>query len=132
MPILNDEQTLYNRAFDALKGRQYAAAIDGFKALSTAYPNGQLADNTQYWLGEAYYVTQDYDLAMASFQRVISQWPNSRKIPDAQLKIGYLQVDRGQTAAGRATLQAIVSEHPGTEAARLAAERLRRLGSAAR
>ncbi len=41
----------------------------------------QLADNTQYWLGEAYHVTQDYAQAAATFQRVLTCWPNARKAP---------------------------------------------------
>ena len=122
-----DEQALYNRAFDQLKARDYAAAVEGFRSLSAAYPNGALADNTQYWLGEAYYVTQEYDHATAAFQRVLSTWPNSRKAPDALLKLGYTQAEQGKLPAARATLQQVVSKYPDSDAARLAAERLARL-----
>ncbi len=74
---------------DQLKARDYGAAVEKFPSLASAFPNGQLADNTQYWLGEAYYVTQEYDHAAAAFQRVLANWPNSRKAPDALLKLGY-------------------------------------------
>jgi tol-pal system protein YbgF len=122
-----DEQTLYNRAFDQLKARDYAAAVEGFRSLAAAYPNGALADNTQYWLGEAYYVTQEYDHATAAFQRVLSAWPNSRKAPDALLKLGYTQAEQGRLPAARVTLQQVVSKYPDSDAARLAAERLAKL-----
>jgi TolA-binding protein len=42
-----------------------------------------MADNTQYWLGEAYYVTAEYDQAAAAVPAGASGWPNSRKAPDA-------------------------------------------------
>jgi tol-pal system protein YbgF len=128
-PVANpaDEQVLYDRALEQLRTRDYAAAADSLRSLVSAYPNGALADNTQYWLGEVYYVTQEYDHAAAAFQRVLTTWPNSRKAPDALLKLAYTQLEQGNTAAGRNNLQQVVARHPGTEAARLASERLARL-----
>ena len=122
-----DEQQQYARAFEALKNADYAAAIAGFKQLAASYPKGVLADNAQYWLGEAYYVTRDYEHATASFEYVLSTWPNSRKAPDALLKLGYTQFEQKRVALARSTLQLVVSRFPGTDAARLAAERLTKL-----
>lgn len=124
---MGDEQTLYDRALEQLRARDYGAAAESFRSLAAAFPNGQLADNTQYWLGETYYVTQEYDHAVAAFQRVLSNWPASRKAPDALLKLGYTQLEQGKAEAGRATLQQVVSRYPDTEAARLAAERIAKL-----
>ena len=127
-----DEQQQYARAFEALKNADYAAAIAGFKQVSAAYPKGVLADNAQYWLGEAYYVTRDYDHAATSFEALLSTWPNSRKAPDALLKLGYTQFEQKRVAVARSTLQLVVSRFPGTDAARLAAERLSKLPADAR
>ncbi len=122
-----DEQTLYNQALDQLKARDYGAAAESFRRLAAAYPNGQLADNTQYWLGETYYVTQEYDHAAAAFQRVLENWPTSRKAPDALLKLGYTQLEQGKQEAGKATLQRVLSEFPDSDAAKLATARLAKL-----
>jgi tol-pal system protein YbgF len=124
---VGDEQTLYDRALEQLKARDYGAAAESFRSLAAAFPNGALADNTQYWLGETYYVTQEYDHAVAAFQRVLANWPNSRKVPDALLKLGYTQLEQGKQEAGRATLQQVVAKYPDADAARLARERLARL-----
>jgi tol-pal system protein YbgF len=124
-----DEQSQYNRAFDQLKSGDYSGAINAFKSLAAAYPQGQFADNTQYWLGEAYYVTRDYANATAAFERVLAGWPNSRKAPDALLKLGYTQVEQKRVDVARATLQQVVSRYPGTDAARLAADRLQKLAA---
>ena len=131
-PGSGDEQGQYNRAFDSLKAGDYAAAVNAFRQLAATFPNGALADNTQYWLGEAYYVTRDYDHAAACFERVLATWPNSRKAPDALLKLGYTQFEQKRVSAARATLMQVVSRHPGTDAARLAAERLQKLPADAR
>ena len=122
-----DEQVLYNRALEQLRARNYAAAVDGFRALAASHPTGQMADNTQYWLGEAYYVTAEFDQAAAAFQRVLTGWPNSRKAPDALLKLGYTQIEQNKLAAARATLQQVASRYPDSDAAKLAADRLAKL-----
>ena len=122
-----DEQALYNRALEQLRARNYAAAVDGFRALAASHPSGQMADNTQYWLGEAYYVTAEYDQAAAAFQRVLSGWPNSRKVPDAMLKLGYTQIEQNKLAAAKATLQQLAAKFPDSDAAKLAADRLTKL-----
>jgi tol-pal system protein YbgF len=121
------EQAMYTRAFEALKAKDYAAATEGFRSLAATYPDGELADNTQYWLGESYYVTQEYDHAAAAFQRVLSGWPGSRKVPDAMLKLGFTQLEQKKVAAGRATLEQLVERFPDSDAAKLAADRLGKL-----
>jgi len=124
---VDGEQAMYTRAFEALKAKDYAAATLGFRSLAATYPDGELADNTQYWLGETYYVTQEYDHAAAAFQRVLSGWPGSRKVPDAMLKLGYTQIEQKKVAAGRATLEQLIERHPESDAAKLAVDRLAKL-----
>ena len=101
-------------------------AITGFKDFLKSYPASPLAENAQYWLGEAYYVTHDLDSAATSFCAVTQKWPSSRKTPDALLKLGYTQIDQKKVSEGRATLTEVTQKYPGTDAARLANERLQR------
>jgi tol-pal system protein YbgF len=82
------EQAVYGQAFDALKAGSYSTAITGFKDFLHTYPNSSLADNAQYWLGEAYYVSHEYDSAAGAFRTVLKKWPDSRKASDAMLKLG--------------------------------------------
>jgi tol-pal system protein YbgF len=118
---------VYGQAFDALKAGSYSVAITGFKDFLTSYPSSPLAENAQYWLGEAYYVNHDYDGAAGAFRAVLKKWPDSRKAPDALLKLGYTQVRQKQNAAARATLSEVMRKYPGSQDAKLAAEQLRRL-----
>jgi tol-pal system protein YbgF len=122
----SEEQTVYAQSFDALKAGSYSVAITGFKDFLNSYPSSPLAENAQYWLGEAYYVTHDLDSAATAFRNVTQKWPNSRKTPDALLKLGYTQLDQKKTSDGRATLSQVAQKYPGTDAARLANERLQR------
>jgi tol-pal system protein YbgF len=121
------EQAVYNQAFDALKAGSYSVAITGFKDFMTHYPASPLAENAQYWLGEAYYVNHDYDPAATAFRTVLKKWPNSRKAPDALLKLGFTQYAQAQYPAARATLTDVTRRFRGTDAAKLASERLRKI-----
>jgi tol-pal system protein YbgF len=122
----SEEQRVYGQSFDALKAGSYSIAVTGFKDFLTSYPASPLAENAQYWLGEAYYVTRDFDSASAAFKSVLSKWPDSRKAPDALLKLGYTQIAQNKAGEGRATLSQVVQKYPGTDAAKLAADRLSR------
>jgi len=121
------EQAVYTQAFDALKAGSYSVAITGFKDFLGTYPASALAENAQYWLGEAYYVNHDYEAAAAAFRAVLKKWPDSRKAPDALLKLGYTQYALKQYSAARATLNEVMQKYPGSESAKLAGDRLRRV-----
>lgn len=122
------EQALYDSAFNALKGAEYPKAIASFRSFLTSYPTSPLASNAQYWLGEAFYVTREYDAAIQAFRKVTTDWPDSRKAPDALVKVGFTQAAQGKNAEARATLEDVTRRFPGTEAAQLASDRLKRLG----
>ena len=121
------EQAVYGQAFDALKAGSYSTAITGFKDFLHNYPDSSLADNAQYWLGEAYYVNHEYDAAAGAFKTVLKKWPDSQKAPDALLKLGYTQFEQKQYPTARATLDEVTKKYPGTPSAKLAADRLRRI-----
>jgi len=131
-PAPGGEQGAYDAAFSALKGADYPKAISGFKGFVASYPQSPLASNAQYWLGEAYYVTRDYPNAITAFQTVTAQWPDSRKAPDALVKIGFTQAALGRNGDAKVTLESVLQRYPGTEAAQLATERLKRLPANAR
>jgi tol-pal system protein YbgF len=125
-----DDQAAYARAFDQLKSGEYRAAVTQFQNFMKTYPQSSLLDNAQYWIGEAYYVTRDYDMAAKAFRAVGEHFPSSRKAPDALLKLGFTQYEQKHLSDARATLTDVVQRFPGTDAARLATERLQKLPAA--
>lgn len=117
----------YQAAFELLKQQRYEPAAIAFKEFLVAYPDSELADNAQYWLAESYYVTQEFDEALAAFEIVIDNYARSRKVPDALLKIGYCNYELKQFPAAREALRRVQAEYPETTAARLAGQRLARM-----
>ncbi len=122
-----EEKLAYEAAFEALKQGRYAESSQLFSAFLQQFPNGEFAANATYWLGESYYVTQNYQIAFETFQSLLARFPDSRKAPDGLLKIGYCQYELGDTERAAATLNEVVSRYPDTPVARLAQGRLRAL-----
>lgn len=127
-----DDRANYQAAFDLLKDGKYAEAITGFSQFLTTFPTSTLADNAQYWLGEAHYVNRQFTEALRHFRTVVDKYPDSRKIPDALLKIGYCNYELKNFAEARSALGQVVSRFGDTTAARLASQRLAKLDSEGR
>jgi tol-pal system protein YbgF len=122
-----DDRANYQAAFDLLKDAKYPEAISGFQQFLVTFPTSTLADNAQYWLGEAFYVQKDYTRALVEFRATIEQYPRGNKVPDALLKVGYCYQALGQTPKARAVLEQVVTLYPKSEPAVLAAKRLESL-----
>jgi len=121
------EKQTYQQAFGLLKAGQYDNAIAGFIGFLAQYPNSAYADNAQYWVGEAYYVTRKFDPAIMEYSKLMQAYPDSPKVPHALLKIAYSYDELGQKTDAKAKLQELIKGYPGSTAAKLAAERLQRL-----
>jgi tol-pal system protein YbgF len=123
------DQDAYQSAFALLKDSQYDRAIAAFQKFLAAFPDSTLADNAQYWLGEAYYVNKSFTDAQTAFQRVIDKYPQSRKRPDALLKIGYCQYELKQWDLAKRTLSLAAVQFPDTPAGHLAQQRLDKMAT---
>lgn len=126
-PAAPAEQAAYDAAFKSLRGGDYVTASRGFRDFLTKYPDSPLAPNAYYWLGESYYVTMNYPVAIEAFQRLVKQYPQSDKVSDGLLKVGYCQIELKQQDAAIATLKQVTAKYPNSKASGLAQERLRRL-----
>ena len=125
-PAGSDQQN-YQAAFDLIQARKYEDASRAFRDFLVAFPQSPLADNAQYWLAETHYVRRQFKDALPEFVKVTTQYPQSAKMPDAMLKIGYCQGELGDKTAARTSLQQVMRQFPDTTAARLASQRLEQL-----
>lgn len=120
-----EEQDDYLAAFDELKRGDYVASASAFESFLARHPRGTYAPNALYWLGESYYVTQNYDMAEQQFQAVVDQFPRHDKAAGALLKVGLSQYGQGAVEAAAATLAEVIARYPGTDVARTAGDSLR-------
>jgi len=117
-------QSRYQQAFNQLKQGRFSESARAFEDFIQTYPNHQLTDNAYYWLGESYYVTRQYPLALAAFQKLEEQFPLSAKLPDALLKIGYTYHELEDYSQAQAALTKVMDSFPNDSVARLAQNRL--------
>lgn len=118
------EKSSYQEAFNLLMDRKYDQAQRSFQTFLKDYPGSRLADNAQYWLAEANYVTRNFDVALTEFTKVVQGFPDSPKVSDALLKIGYIQYEKKQWDVARGTLGNLVNRYPNSTASQLAKKRL--------
>ncbi|MEE4300521.1 MAG: tol-pal system protein YbgF [Pseudomonadales bacterium] len=124
-----DERGAYERAFALTREKRFEEAIPAFRRVIDDYPGGQYVPNAWYWLGELYLALPEPNLELArqSFVQVIQLWPEDRKAPDAKYKLGVVHDRLGEPEQARNYLQAVIREHGGSPAARLAASYLDRI-----
>lgn len=121
------EQAAYQSAFDVLKEGRYQKAKFELKAFLKKYPTSSFAGNAQYWLGEAHYVTREFQQGIKEFKKVLSNFPNSLKIPGAMLKLSYTYYELKQYDKAKLWLQDLRKRFPKSTAFRLAGKRLDRI-----
>lgn len=126
------EQQAYDAAFDLMKQGMYGQAAGRFREFLSRHPRGALADNAQYWIGEAAYVTRDFRTALEEFGKVLTAYPDSAKVPDALLKIGYTYYELGEYDKARETLNQVTARFPSTAVAKSAELRLQRIAQEGR
>ncbi|MFW5443433.1 MAG: tol-pal system protein YbgF [Methylococcaceae bacterium] len=126
VPVKNQKE-MYQAAYEKLRNGHNTQAISAFKSLITEYPDGEYADNSQYWLGETYKVNQDLNSAKVAFNKVVTRYSKSPKVSDALLKLGYIELEQNHIAKARDYLTQVTVSHPGTTAAHLAAKKLMKM-----
>ncbi|MCB1582315.1 MAG: tol-pal system protein YbgF [Xanthomonadales bacterium] len=117
-------QQQYQNAFNELKAGRFNESSRLFEDFIQQHPNHQLTDNSYYWLGESYYVTRNYPLALAAFQNLEQQFPLSSKLADALLKIGYTYHELEDYQQAEQALTKVVTSFPNQSVARLAQNRI--------
>jgi tol-pal system protein YbgF len=117
----------YQVALELLREERYDMAATAFRQFLVAFPNSDLVDNAQYWLAESYYASGQFEQALADFQAVADEYPDSSKVPDALLKMGFCNYSLKRWDAARTILAQVKAKYPETTAARLAGQYLERM-----
>jgi tol-pal system protein YbgF len=121
-----EETKAYEAALNQFKLGNYPLAISALQGLLVTYPKSRLGPNAQYWTGMAYAAQRDYKNAIAAQQKVINQWPDDPKAPDAMLNIAGSQEALGDRRGAQRTLEGLLEKYPASQAAASAKQRLQK------
>jgi len=125
-PSISPEK-LYETALQDVEDENFILAENRFITFLLRFPKHTLAPNAQYWLGETYYAQEMYAKAITEFETVTKKYKKSPKVRAALLKIGFAQIEMGNTKKGKATLQKITKSYRKSAEAKTAREKLKNI-----
>ena len=127
-----DARRVYQAALTDLQRGKWDLATQGLRAYLAQAPRGDVADTAQYYLAESLYSAKDYRNAIAEFERLVRDFPQSPQVPSALLKTGYAYYEMKDGPNFRRALRTLIEKYPVSKEAKLAEERLKledRMGS---
>lgn len=102
----------YRHAFGLLSQANYGEAELALRTFVELNPQDPLAGNAKYWLGETFYVRQDYQQAAVTFAEAYQEYPNSGKAPDNLLKLGMSLSALGSKPDACGTFVELLKRYP--------------------
>lgn len=108
---MEEYKSRYDEARSAFEARQYQQAIQYFESLLAASSTHSLADNAQFWIGECHFALRQYDAAIIDFEKVLT-FPKSNKKADAQYKLGYCYLKKGNREKAVEEFDRLKAEFP--------------------
>src|SRR5277367_3187054 len=123
--------TLYQNALRDLTTGKYDLSRQEFGDYVLHFPATDLASNAQFYLGEISYAQADFKDAIAQYNLVLANYPQSYKLAAALLKKGFAELELGMKATGTKDLREVTRRFPGSDETRRAQAKLREIGATA-
>jgi tol-pal system protein YbgF len=117
----------YREAIMLFGRGRHTDARRGFQAVFDSEPEGDLADNALFWIGETYFAAGDLNNAVRYYTRVVNEFSDQNKAPDALFKTALAQAKTGDLALARRTLQQVIERYPYSSTASSAKAELQRI-----
>ncbi len=115
---------VYKDAYEAYHKGDLEAARRKFEAFLKQYPNTELSDNAQFWIGETYYLRKDYERAILEYEKAIVKYPEGDKIPAALFKQALAFLELGDKANAKNLLKRVIERYPQSDQAETAKKKL--------
>jgi len=106
-----DYEARYRDARSFFEARKYQKAIEQFEALLASSSSHSLSDNAQYWIGESHFALRQFDTAIIDFEKVLT-FARSNKKADAQFKLGYCYLVKGQKEKALDEFDRLKADYP--------------------
>jgi tol-pal system protein YbgF len=122
---------LYQNALRDFTTGKYDLARQEFGDYVLKFPSTDLASNAQFYLGEISYAQGDFKDAIAQYNQVLANYPQSYKLAAALLKKGFAELELGMKATGSKDLREVERRFPSSDEARRAQAKLKEIGATA-
>ena len=115
---------LWDMAFSDYAAGQWPLAIQGFETYIRAFPRSEQADDAQFYIGEAYQLDGKMREALAAYERVSADYPQSNRAADSYYKRGVTYNTMNQPDKAREMFETTIRLFPNSESSRLARQLL--------
>lgn len=115
---------LYKDAYETFQRGDLEGGRRKFEAFLKQFPNMELSDNAQFWIGETYFIKKDFEKAILEYEKVIVKYPEGDKVSSALLKQGLAFLELGDKTNARTLLKRVTDRFPQTEQAEIAKKKL--------
>jgi len=120
-------EDLYAEGLNLYKKEKFEQARETFSKYLEKYPNGRMAANARYWMGDCLYSQNEFELAILDYQRVIVDFPQHSKVPAALLKQGMAFEKLKDAETAKIVYQRVLDNYPKSDQVTLAKTRLEAL-----
>ena len=118
------ETDAFNAASQQFRSGDFKTAASSFRSFIAKFPQSPYQPTAQFWLGNALYALRDYKGSTATWMGVVKNYPQHPRAADALLAIANNQLEQGQKAAAKKTLEQIVAQYSGSDVAQSAQDKL--------
>lgn len=96
---------------------RFSESVLGFSGFLERYADHPFAGSAQFYVAESYYRQGELKLALAEYQRVLTAYDRSAKVPDSLARIATIQDKLGKPSEAAKARQSLMSLFPGSPAA---------------
>lgn len=125
-------RVLFQQAYGDYTSGNYTLAVQGFQAYLDSFPKSPQAHEAQLYAAESLALDKKDMEAVAAYNRVIANYPDSPSVPQAYYKRGMSFERLGEAARARESYEAVIKQFPESGQATLAKQRLDSLSRPAR
>jgi TolA-binding protein len=121
-------ELMYQTAYNDYMGKKDELALDEFAKYIQYFPSSANAPNAQYFMGQVYYRTENWEDAAKAFDAVLEKFPPNPKTSEAQyMKACALMNGKHKTAAG-IEFKSFIAKYPDSPHVKEAHKHLHELG----
>lgn len=111
---MKQAQQSYQQAKQLALNGSYDEARTNFTTLAEQFPNTKYAGYAYYWLGqvELAYDDPDLDKAQKAFSRVVSDYPDNKRLPETLLRLSEVELALQKPKTANALLDRLRKDFP--------------------
>lgn len=118
----------YDRALRLFNIKQYRESLRLFKSLDNRRTPSDLRDNVVFWIGQCYFMMEDYEKAIEKFDEVIDEYSSGNKIIDSMFTIGAAYNALGEKSKALDYLEQALTHGPSAEQRRKIKTKMSEIG----